>query len=178
MNSIFFFAAKNDMVSVLGRVEKRIDIRYSRIGAFENDVVEICRCFSDIGNVGIANSETGETCESFLIYEHSYIPKLRTVALRDGRVKYLLDQLNNECTVVLIPAGMWSSSVVLRGKLGSAFDNEFSSKFSKIFMSEIKLSFVRSKYAYVGPSALAAMRSGVRLTLSVQASRDFDLEME
>jgi hypothetical protein len=77
----------------------------------------------EIPNLGIATSETGNFCETFLVCkpELQIIPRSLRVL---GEERFFIDQLYNPNTITFTAAGMWRQEIVLAGRVGTASEEE------------------------------------------------------
>ncbi|MGC8542068.1 MAG: hypothetical protein ACP5QA_15765 [Phycisphaerae bacterium] len=175
MKQIQFFATREDLLLVLGNVERDTALRYVRTGNQLNPHFETFQRGGDIPNLGVADRETGSVCRMFLITGNAVTVGVRTVKGADGIQRYLVDQLLNPDTVTLTPAGMWGEDTLLQGVVGTASDSVGSRELMKAFKSAFGKSFVKVQGRFVGPQAMALLNCGRRLAIAAQSPRDFDL---
>lgn len=102
--------------------------------------------------------------------------QVRAIPQRRGGTKFAVDQLVNPSTVVFRPGGKVPAlKVVIGGAIGTVKEDPEAAALLKLFSDEIRNRFVRVKGFWVGPSALAILRAGGRLTNAVSAPVEYDL---
>jgi hypothetical protein len=175
MKRIPFFALKDDILSVLEAVERGGPLQYVRTGNQLRPDFETFLRGADIPNLGVANRETGSSCDSFLVTRTTVPIGIRSLKGANGLQRYLMDQLLNPDTVGLTPAGRWGEDIILEGIVGTASDSPASQELMRKFNSAFKKSFTKVQGRFVGPQALALFKAGKRLTQAAQSPPEFDL---
>jgi hypothetical protein len=198
MSSIcYFYATKDDLLAVTGRVESAMPIKYVRFGQTTKLPPESFKSAGQIPNIGVANHSSSVGCEKFLVCDYETIirpEKLKVLTNEDvtrsimankepltalvGLDRFAVNQLLNPDTICFTPGGLWKGETLLHGSVDTASRSEGSWALMRRFRTEIRRTFVRVRAFYVGPQALMLLKSGRRLTISVQSPPDFDLKME
>lgn len=175
MKQIQFFALKEDLLPVLEAVERDGPLKYVRTGNCLSSDFEAFQRGADIPHLGKADSETGSTCESFLVTGRVVPVTVRPIKGVGSVKRYCMDQLINSDTVELTPAGLWGEDIVLNGRVATVSESLISQELMKIFNSAFRNHFSKVKAFFVGHKALVLLGAGKRLAISVQSPRDFDL---
>lgn len=175
MKQLHFFAAKEDLQSLLRAVERRVSISYVRMGPSSSTVAERFASGDSIPNLGRAERDSAAACDEYLVIPDKRIVEVRPVRTTDGTLQYFVDQLSNPNSVTFAPGGIWSKEVLLNGRVATVHDDADSQNLMKNFASELRKSFHKVKAYWVGPQAEVLLDAGGRLTISAHASRDFDL---
>jgi hypothetical protein len=113
---------------------------------------------------------------TYLVSQRSVEVNVRAVAQRRGGTKYAIDQLNNPCTLVFRPGGTYSDTTMIAGMVGTVHETPTARELMKMFSQEIRSHFARVKDYWVGPDAFQRLQNGARLTSSITAPTEFDLE--
>jgi hypothetical protein len=179
MAPIQFFALKDNLLPVLGAVERDGPLKYIRMGAYTEPKQEVFHRGADLPTLGKATSESASTSQSFLVCEADVPVSMRPVAFHAGGTNYHIDQLSNPDTITFTPGGLWTEEIVLYGRFAtvSASFSEPTKRLMSRFRDQIKRHFVRVKAYYVGPNALGLLKAGKRLTIAEQSPHDFDLTL-
>jgi hypothetical protein len=178
MRQILFFAVRQDLLRVLEMVEGGGPLKYIRTGQFPKGNYESYGRGADIPNLGDATSDSAINCQAFLVCGRETPIRPRPLGTIEPAARFSIDQLLNPDTVTFTPGGMRREDVLLHGRVATASDSMISQGLMKRFHSAIRRSFTRVKAFYVGPNALGLLRSGMRLTISVQSPREFDLAID
>ena len=179
MPQIPFFALKDDLVTLLEAVEQNGELKYVRMGSFDEPTPDVFSRGVDLPSLGKATTESAATCEGFLVCAPHEPLVLRPVTQRAGSTKYYVDQLENPDTITFTPGGLWTKEVLLSGRVAtvSADFSQQSKRLLNRFRSVIENHFVRVRAYRVGPSALDFLKAGKRLTIAEQSPRDADLTL-
>jgi hypothetical protein len=175
MNRLLFFALKDDLFGLVREVEANTRLSYTQAGNFDSP--ELTQFYSalDIPNLGVADSATASTCTSYLVTDAS--TAVEAEATSGSKVRYVVDQRKNPDSVGFTPAGLWEGAVLLHGRVATASNSDQSHLLMKLFTGAVRKQFTKVKAFHVGPSALAYLQAGHRLTISAQSPRDFDLTL-
>ena len=168
MKQIPFYAVKEDLLPMLEALESTDSAKYVLTGQFAEPSLTVFDRGKDIPNLGKATSETGNSCDTFLVCkpELQIVPESARVL---GQERFFINQLYNPDTVTFTPAGMWNPEILLAGRVGTASDSQQSQELMKRFHSAIRKRFVKIKAYWVGHGALELLQSGKRLTIAVQS---------
>lgn len=175
MKQILFFSLRSDLIPVVETVEKITQLKYIRTGNCSIPQIEPLSSALDIPDLGKANFGTASGCASYLVCKRDTAVNIRSVATAGGTPLFLVDQLMNPDTVVFTPAGVWSEDILLHGRVATNSHTAHAQELMKLFHTAFSKKFTKVRAFYVGPQALNWLRSGKRLTISDQSSREFDL---
>lgn len=132
----------------------------------------------DIPEIGTASNESAINCTSFLVCSSDVQIRVRRLPLTGGKTRFAIDQLSNPETITFSPGGLWESDLLLHGRVATASESKASEALMRRFQTALQKTFTKVKAFYVGPQALMLLRSGRRLTISVQSPREFDLKLD
>lgn len=177
MKRLNFYALRRDILLVLESVERVTNIQYARMINAPSAAVEVFRRAVEIPTLGQADRETGSTCDSYLVLEATARVYTRAVRGTGGIERLCIDQLSNPDSLILMPAGMWKEDVVLGGMIGTASQSPVARMLLKRFEAVFRKSFCRVGAYWVGPDAMELLRTGKRLTASVQSPPEYDLRI-
>ena len=93
----------------------------------------------------------------------------------NGDDRYDVDQATNPNSVILNAGGEWVDGSLISGGVTTISVSPISQWLMRAVHSGIKKHFTRVQAFWVGPEALAALRSGKRLTYAVQSPPEYDL---
>jgi hypothetical protein len=192
----YFFATKEDLLTITRQIESSRPIKYVRFGHVVRLPPETLYCAEAIPNFGVASNRTAVACDKYLVCDIATTlaaESLRTLSAEDvdraelphqaflrsliGIQRFSFSQLLNPDTVAFNPGGLWNNEVLLHGAVSTASETEVSLALMKAYRSAIKKKFVRVRSFYVGPQALALLQNGMRLTISVDSPKEFDLRI-
>ena len=181
MKHIHFYAVKEDLLPLLEIVDSKGPLKYARMGNFSREELKNGICVFASGaalpNLGKATADSSAACEAFLVCDREATINPRAVQAVDGE-RICVDQLANPDSVVFKPGGIWNEEILLEGSIGTASESQASQALMKRFQAAIKKTFTKVKAFYVGPKALALLKSGKRLTISAQSPPEFDLTLD
>jgi hypothetical protein len=101
---------------------------------------------------------------------------IRAIRLSSGRTRYAVDQLSNPLSITFTPGGLWSSGMMLYGRVTTASSVKEAKSLLGRFERPLKKAFTKIRAFYVGPEASALLAQGMRLTLAAQTPARFDLK--
>ncbi len=172
-----FFATANDLLPVLAAVESRRRLVYTRTGHSPSPEVFSFPSGESIETLRApATSETASTAAAYLVTEVDVPIVARPIQVRgEDKLCWAIDQLANADSTVLWHGGVWRSDILLSGRVASCSKSAPSQSLQRAFENQIKRQFSRIKAFYVGDEAARLLDSGVRLTMSAQSPREYDL---
>ena len=177
--SISFLAVDVDIRPLMSVIESTEQVQFMECGVFEQKQRRIIFSLNALDSLGIAETGDSNLEPSYLVSRRGSDIQVRTIPQRKGGTKFAVDQLANPSTVVFRPGGMVpTSNVVIGGTVGTVRDDPGAEKLMKLFSGEIRNRFVRIKGLWLGPSTLAVLRAGGRLTNAVSAPLEYDLSIE
>jgi hypothetical protein len=171
-----FYATTSDLLQVLTEVEQKAEVQYIQTG--NNTHSEVLRYIRglDIPNLGIADHQTGSVCRAFLVMLAKRRLNIETFRGSDGLARYSIDQMANDDSVVLTPAGLWANSILLGGEVATLSSSSDAVLLMKAFRSAIRRRFSVAGTQWIGPEATSLWASGYRLTISAQSPLEYDLD--
>lgn len=178
MGQVHFFAARDDLITLLAAVERRSPLTYTRMGNFDRPVCERFDRGTDIHSLGQATANSATACDAFLVTTPDVPVHVRAVETYSGERRYCIDQFVNPDTVVFSPGGLWAEAAILSGRAGTVSDTATAKDLMGRFRFGLRKSFRRVKAYWVGPGAYDLLRAGYRLTASVESPREFDLTLD
>lgn len=175
-SSISFFATSADLRALLASIEARAELQYVEAGLFDEERRNILSSLTSLASLGTATAGDSNRELTYLVSQRSGDVNVRAVAQRRGGTKYAVDQLNNPHAIVFRPGGTHSGTILIAGMVGTVNETPTAMELMKMFSQEIKSHFARVKEYWVGPDAFQRLQSGARLTSSIAAPTEFDLE--
>ncbi len=173
-----FFATADDLRSVLRSVEASHRLQYVQCGLFEERDQPIFHGFSSLPALGVAKAGDSNLEPTFLVFPDGAKLEVRAVPQRRGGIKYAVDQMVNPGTVVIRPGGKYLDSALIAGMVGTVHHDKQAETLIRAFSASLKRDFTTVKSYVVGSEARKMLASGVRLTKSLHASREFDLSVK
>lgn len=175
MNSLYFYSTASDLTVVLKEIERARSINYFAAGnSYNSSVTSYSRC-DQIPSLGVADRETGSACMSYLVLPSEYGLTTRTVMSNDARNIYIIDQLANPNSIMLTPAGIFDSNILLRGSVGTASEADISKQIFRLFKATICKWYRKFDKCYLGREAERLLNDGYRLTIARQSPPEYDL---
>src|SRR4051812_22944529 len=99
MSRIDFFATTHDCELFLQELEETLQIKYLLTGNFSHRVAPLFKTYSQIANLGIAETGSSIGCDVYLVCDRDYDICIREVVSIRGEKQYFVDQLVNPDTV-------------------------------------------------------------------------------
>ena len=121
--SIHLFATQSDWIELLSAVESNIAVKYVKAGMFDSSSVSEFTSHKDILDLGVAVSGDQVHNPSFLVLRTGENVNIETISQRRGGTRYAIDQRRNQSSVVLSPGGVYKSSFVIAGQIGTCTDD-------------------------------------------------------
>jgi hypothetical protein len=172
---ILFFATEKDLLPIFAAVESVQPLDYVRMGPSDTKSALTCASGANLPSLGRATSSAAGTNDEFMVVLRGQRVAERSVNGIDGNVLYFFDQLENPASITFSPGGRWEQGVLLHGRVATVSEDAVSQTLMKEFAKAVRKTFSKIKAYWVGPEAEALLDAGVRLTISADASRDFDL---
>lgn len=174
-----FFATKSDQKQVLDVIESTGSLKYIRCGLFDSP--EPIEYNSLIDWEGLGFNEFGDTAPAtiFMVLGRHLEVKVRAAPQRKGGVKYPIDQLENQETIVFRPSGLYEETNLIAGNCGTAYgDNPISLELFKLFRKHFVKKFTTIGNYFVGDEAQKLMKEETRMvTVGVRSPREYDLKL-
>ncbi|WP_347053511.1 hypothetical protein [Flavobacterium olei] len=171
-----FFGEKADFHDILKEVESKKKLKYFQTGLFDDTNIVKYNSLLDYKNLGNASFGSQGLNDCFLIVSSNKELKIRSVPQRKGGVKYAVDQLINEESVIIEPGGIFKNDIFVAGRIGTVKDDAFSKEIYNMFFSLIKKRFIKVGNCYVGELAKEKLDSGWRFVLNDGSPKEYDLK--
>jgi hypothetical protein len=176
MASIELFGTRGDLLELLQFVEWG-DVAFTECGDCHGGLeVPIKRFAGDFADFAIPQSGDSVQNKSYLVFPSDCPPAARLVKLKNGGVRYLLDQYINPESIVLRPGGHLGQSVI-SGQAGTASTHPTSTRLFKALKRAVRSLFTQVGSYWVGKEAELLLRSGARLTASTASPAEYDLKL-
>ncbi len=174
---IFFFATATDIEPIIKSIETSFSIKYYEIGLFDSKINGLYNSVFEIPNLGFP--KTGDWIKDTYIIA---IPKDKSLVIREvpqkiGGIKYAVDALENQNSISFQFGGIYKEGVLVAGKCGIAFLNDFSLKVFKEFSTRMSKNFKKIGTFYVGPIAEEKLKEGWRLVTNEKSPKEYDLAL-
>lgn len=172
---MLFFATARDINPIVKAIETSFSIRYYEIGLFDFKGYKSYSSISEISNLGFP--KVGDWNRDLRLLA---IPKELSLVIRDvpqkaGGIKYAIDTLENQISICFQFGGIFQNGILLAGKCGTSFLNEFSMELFKCFSSKVKKDFKKIGTFYVGKDAEEKLIEGWRLVTNENSPKEYDL---
>lgn len=171
-----FFALPEDIRPVMDAVESRRALKYTLTGHHTSPDVACflsARCIPTLGAPAPCTSAV--SCPSYLVTDRGKLVVPSAIQMLDGTTCWAIDQLENPDSTVFWHGGLCEGGVLLHGRVDTASTSPVARSLQRAFSREIRKQFRRIGAFFVGERAEALLDMGVRLTLSLQAPREYDL---
>jgi hypothetical protein len=172
---MLIFALKNDLLLVLGSLEAKRQIKYTRCGRLPDPEPETWESVADLPKLGQAMADQAAGCDQFLIMEKESPIRVETMTMRDGDDRFDVAPLWNPDSVELRVGGEWKDGAIISGSITAFLPTPISQSLARALQSRVKKHFTRVRAYWVGPEALIAFRAGRRLTMAIQSPPEYDL---
>lgn len=174
---LFFFTTRKDLLSIVENVEKSIRLKYIKTGIYDSNAPEQYESLLEYEEFGI-NKSGDHQSESFLVLEKGDDLIVREVEQAEGGVKYFVDQMINENSVVLWPGGMYDNNYLICGHMGTIKTNNFSKQIFNVFQKYIKQQCKNKVGRYYFSDEVKGLNGRLRLiTINVKQSCEYDLKL-
>ncbi len=171
---IFFYVLKEDLVKILKSIESNFDIKYAEAGLMNERVSSI----DSLASVeGIGNVDYGDWNHNkkYLLLSKSKSLQIREIPQKKGGIKYAIDQMKNEDSVVFYFGGLYKDDAIIASKIATISNTEFTKNIFKYISNYIKKNFKNVRGFYVSSGSLEKAKNGIRLTTDTNGSLDYDL---
>lgn len=179
---LIFYATKEDLIPVLSYIESIFEIKYVKMGLFDNKEPSIYYSHSEIPNFGfVVNSHYQAYEGRFMIMERKNSIFVRDIPQRKGEIKYAIDPMKNPQTIEFTLGGICQEidKVLIMGRTGYVDKNPFSESIYKELTKKIKKDFRKyNSIEYVGPEAEIKLKEGWRLVENTGRSKEYDLKLK
>lgn len=175
-NQIVFYATAGDLGWLLSQLEVEKPLQYTLMGLFEVNEPQTYLSYRDIPDFGRASHPTAAANRSYLLSFKGLEVSVREIRQKVGGVLYGVDQIQNEDTIVLRPAGRYRDDIILCGMIGSVSKSEISKVLYDLAKKEFRKNFKKVREFFIGEEALHIWHAGARLTIGASSPTEFDLK--
>ena len=172
----FFFATTADLLPGINNFEQAVPVEYLLHEMRDDRDSTVFQSLADDRNLG--HNTTGSTGGSpqYFVFRRGKVPRPRAIPQRRGGTKYVVDP-TSECLVLTCGGVHEPTGALVAGELLQPLDpSRGAVELFDIFVRCVFRGFERVRLHWVGPHALAALRSGQRLvTIGVRSPREYDL---
>jgi hypothetical protein len=172
---LLFFATEKDLLPLFTEVERVHALNYIRMAPSYSNAAEAYSSGANLPNLGRASASAAGTSNEFLVVMSGHRVVARRVIGDNGKAIYFFDQLENPASITFSPGGLWEETVLLHGRVATVSEEAASQSLMSLFEKSLRKGFRKIKAYWVGPEAERLLDAGTRLTISAEASRDFDL---
>jgi hypothetical protein len=172
---INFFALRGDLLLVLGELEAKRRLKYVQCGMLDGRVPEYWFSAQELPKLGQATRDQQAGCDQFLIMGRAADVNISQMIMRSGDDRFDVYNGANPDSIEFCPAGKWRDGSIISGRFATLHKTPESQALMRAARSRIKKYFTRVQAYWVGPEALAALRSGGRLTMAIQSPPEYDL---
>lgn len=174
---IHFFMTKNDLIEVLRKSEENISLKYVEAKAYSSKEINEYYSLEEYEDIGI-NKSGNHVTERFLVVEKDYTVKVREVLQVDGNIRYHVDQMNNENSVLFWPGGIYENKYLICGHMSTIHLNDNAKKIFDNIQKNIKKQ-CKTKVGryYVGEDAKSIYSDMRFITISINQASEYDLKL-
>lgn len=170
-----FFAVREDLLTVLGRIERRVSLTYRQcIGTPEPPTWNAA---AEITELGVAVEGTAVNQKRYLVMPTASKFTVYQRELPDGEISYSVVPMGNPDSMVITPAGLYSDWCIVLGDFGAALPKPSGFDVVAALQRAMRAEFHKVGSCYVGPRAYALAESGVRLVIGTKADPKTDLKL-
>lgn len=174
----YFFLTKEDLISIMRSVQASEPVYYVETGNFDTNDIRKYDSLEEYEDLGIKKSGEGHT-ESFLVLRQSDELIIRERQAHDGSMRYLVDQLENQDSIVIWPGGIYGDEYFICGHIGTTGFTETSIKLFKLFEKYIKRQ-CKTKIGryYISESAKKMYGDRRFITISIKEKVEYDIKLD
>ena len=173
-----FFAAGSDLRSLLSEVDSQFPVQYVVGGMSSKQRPEVFSSSLLLPNLGSATMGDQSKEPFYLVMPSSIEVTARPVQQNKGGTMFSFDQLENAPSVVLRPGGVFQTTCIIAGQVGTTLQDDVSKNLMTCFSKLLRKRFHKLKSYYVGEEAILLMETGMRLTTSMNAPVEYDLKKD
>ena len=175
LRRINFFALRTDLIAVLQAVEFKRPVKYVLSHDSSSSRLQEWFRAADIPELGQAACEQSIGCKMFLLADWNTEVQVRPFQLISGETRFAVDQMRNQDSIVINPAGQWKPDIIISGFFATVSDTSTSQSLMRLLARVVRGHFTRIGAFWVGPEAMIGFRHGYRLTQAEQSPAEFDL---
>jgi hypothetical protein len=166
-----FYATSSDLYEVCLVVSRALHLRYDCAGNFPTVILH------PLVTPLVPDLEPLEPMTAFLVTPSEVPVHIRRIDGAHG-TSFAIDELDNPSSATLGLGLRPAPHILTPGYVGTTAKQGAGTKIVRRYQKELARQFVRIRSYWVGPQALAMLKSGARLTLSEQTPPEFDLLRE
>jgi hypothetical protein len=178
MSRLYFFATGTDALLMLTPLEHELGVQYVEENRLNGPTPQTWTQAADLPGLGQASGDQEILCTSLLVMPDGAEATVASRIMTDGETRYDVYQSTNPDSALLRLGGIWKDGPLISGHVISSSESAVSRKIMNAVRRSIKKSFTRVNDYWVGPEALALLRSGTRLCSAVQSPPEYDLHEE
>jgi hypothetical protein len=171
---LLFFATRADLEPVVRAIESSRLVKYVRAGLQNSSAPEVYGSALSLPSLGRAVKGDAVHEPAYLVVDVQEEVHVETIPQRRGGELYGVYPNVNPNSVTFSPGGEFDGCII-KGELATGNRSGTALDLFRLFEQEIRRSFKNIKGYRVGPTALAALDAGVRLTHDVGMSPLYDL---
>lgn len=174
----FFFATKPDLIKIIQTVEQSDKFKY--IDGLYSDTREfkILNSLYDYEYLGI-DLLGNRMSQQIMIINHLDEPNPREIKLVAGGVRYAIDQLTNEGSIIFRPGGIYKNEYLIVGQISTMNNGAESIRIFKIFEKALrKMSCKKVGRYYLGEDAMQLYGKMRFITMGITQPEIYDLNIE
>lgn len=171
---IYFYGVQGDLFKIIESLESIFEIKYAQAGLLNEKPSCILSLSnnSEVGNVKYGNWNFNP---KFLILPKDKELKIRSVEQKKGGIKYAVDQMENDDSVVIYLGGTYQNTAIIASKIATLKDSKFAKDILIHVSNYMKNNFNNVKGFFVSSIAVDKSTEGYRLTTDVDSHVDYDL---
>jgi hypothetical protein len=118
-NQTLFYATARDLSGVLSSLETQKELQYTLAGLFKSKELQTYFSYRDIPDFGRAFHRSAVANRRYLVSLKGTILRIRDVPQNSGGIRFAVDLLLNEDSIVFSPGGRYRGDVMLYGMVGT-----------------------------------------------------------
>lgn len=174
---IFFFATKMDLRFCLEEISNKLSLKYILNDVYNStEEVNVYNNMHDLDNFGI-NTSGDHQSESYLVMYQNDSLNIEEVKQTTGGFKYFVSQKLNKDSIDFWPGGLYESSYLICGHVGTISSEPRSIQLYKDFTKEITKRFKKVRGFYIGNNVFE-IKDNVRLiTMNIKQPIEYDFKL-
>jgi hypothetical protein len=167
---LFFFATKRDLFELVNFLDSSFNIKYAEAGLLNNKV----NCISSLHSaIELHLMEYGDWNfnKRYIVLPRDVDLQIREIQQRAGGVKYAVDQMKNNDSIVIFLGGKYNEEAIIASKIGTISQTEFATNMMKNLSAYFK-KYKKVEEFFICSEALKAAEEGLRLSTDIQSIDD------
>lgn len=173
---IFLFETRKDLIELLKFIDDSFNVKYTEAGLLD-DLPMTNNSLTNKSDIGVIHHKDWVFNERFLILNQDKELQIREVKQVKGGIKYAIDQLKNEDSLMISLGGY---NEMENSIIASGISTNQNTDFTKYFFKKLRGFLKKNKKVgrfYIGQEALDKANKGVRLTEDSRQSKDYDISI-